>query len=147
MKKIFLQCFGLFSICGYATAQENRQDMEDLKAINKQFIRNFLNDDTVAHNQIIHENFVCIESSGKVVTRAAYMKAWASDFRNSGYTSFTCTDETIRIFGNMALIRAVTPYTKIENGKTVHGATIYTDTYIKENGRWWCVQAHMTPVR
>ncbi len=49
--------------------------------------------------------------------------------------------EHIRIFGNTALVKSKTNYTKTANGETVKGSSVYTDTYIKENGRWWCVQA------
>lgn len=149
MKKNLLCCL-LCVMSGIVVAQSAgsaTSDLEQLKALNRQFITNFLNDDTVAHNKIIHQDFVCIESSGKVIPRHEYMKSWASDYRNSGYTSFTYKEEAIRIFGNMALVRSVTPFTRLEGGKTVNGATIYTDTYIKENGRWWCVQAQLTAVR
>jgi hypothetical protein len=46
----------------------------------------------------------------------------------------------------MALIRSKTVFTKIVDGKEVSGNSIYTDTYIKENGEWLCVQAQLTRV-
>lgn len=126
---------------------EAKSDKQMLSELNAQFIRNFLMQDTVAHNKIIHKDFVCIESSGKIVTRDEYMKKWATDFDNSGYKSFSYTDEFIRIFGDMALVRSKTIYTKEVNGKAIQGYTIYTDTYVKENGTWLCVQAQITPVK
>jgi len=81
-------------------------DSARLSAFNKQFIRNFLQQDVVAHNQLIHPDFVCIESDGKVVNREVYLKNWASDYDRSGYNSFDYTDEFIRIFHDMALVRA-----------------------------------------
>ncbi|HEY0677021.1 MAG TPA: nuclear transport factor 2 family protein [Chitinophagaceae bacterium] len=118
-----------------------------LSDMNSQFIRNFVNMDTVAHNEIIHDNFICINGDGTVSNRRKYMEGWANGYNSSGYTSFTHTDELIRIFGNMALVYSRTVYTKNVNGETVHGSSVYTDTYIKENGRWWCVQAQITPVK
>jgi len=101
----------------------------------------------VALNAIIHPDFICINGNGTVSNRKEYMQGWARGYINSGYTSFTYTDEVIRIFDNMALVIARTPYTKVINGETVHGSSIYTDTYIKREGRWWCVQAHITPAK
>lgn len=121
-------------------------DKATLSALNAQFIKNFLDQDTVAHNKIIHKDFVCIESSGAIIQRDEYMKDWAHGYENSGYKTFSYTDEYIRIFGNMALVRSKTAFTKLVNGELVEGNTIYTDTYVKENGRWWCVQAHLTRV-
>lgn len=124
-----------------------KTDKAVLSELNARFIRNFIAMDTVAHNEIIHPDFVCINSDGSVSERDEYMVAWASGFMTSGYSTFSITDEEIRVFGNMALVRSKTVYTKKFNGEIVYGNSIYTDTYIKESGRWWCVQAQLTPVR
>ena len=121
-------------------------DQEMLSRLNAQFILNFINQDTAAHNQIIHKDFVCIEGNGAIVDRDRYMRDWATDYSNGKFTSFSITDEVIRIFGDMALVRSKTVYTRIKGNKEVLGNSIYTDTYIKENGRWWCVQAQITPI-
>jgi hypothetical protein len=123
------------------------QDLAMLSSLNARFIQNFINEDTVAHNAIIHHDFICIESSGAIVNREAYMQEWATGYRSSDYRSFSMTDEFIRIFGNTALVRARTVFTKIKGGVTTTGSSIYTDTYIKEQGKWLCVQAQITAVR
>jgi len=132
---------------GISASGRTQSDSARLSALNKQFIQNFLHQDVAAHNEIIHPNFVCIESDGKVVHREEYLKNWASDYDHSGYQSFDYTDESIRIFHNMALVRAKTVYTKSVGGKMVKGYTVYTDTYVKEHGQWKCVQAQITPVK
>jgi hypothetical protein len=124
-----------------------KADSAELSILNGRFIKNFLDQDVASHRKIIHEDFVCIESDGKIVQRDEYLKNWATDFANSDYTSFSYKDEFIRIFGNMALVRAKTVYTKKIDGRSVEGYTIYTDTYVKENGRWQCVQVQITPVK
>lgn len=118
-------------------------DEQQLQQLNANFIRNFINQDTVAHNEIIHKNFICIQSNGSITDRDTYMKGWASGYSKGEFSSFTYTDESIRIFGNMALVRSRTVYSK-QSG--THGSSVYTDVYIKENGRWWCVQAQITAV-
>ena len=135
------------NIMSIERANVQKTDSEQLSELNVQFIKNFINEDVRSHNEIIHKNFVCIEGDGSIVDRETYMKNWATDFANSGYTSFSYGDEQIRIFGNMALVRSKTTYTKIVDGKNITGHSVYTDTYIKENKRWWCVQAHITPVK
>ena len=134
-------------IMNMETTTIEKTDSAQLSALNVQFIKNFINGDARSHNEIIYKNFVCIESIGSIVDRETYMKDWATDFENSGYTSFSYGDEKIRIFGNMALVRSKTTYTKTVDGKSITGHSVYTDTYIKENGRWWCVQAQITPVK
>jgi ketosteroid isomerase-like protein len=123
-----------------------KTDKETLSELNAQFIKNFINQDTIAHNKIIHKDFVCINGDGSIINREDYMKGWANSYQHSGYTSFSYTDEYIRIFGNTALVRSRTPYTKIVDGKRISGASVYTDTYIKEDGQWLCVQAQITRI-
>lgn len=126
------------------TVTEN--DLLQLKTLNAQFIKNFIAQDTAAHNEIIHPDFVCINSDGSITDRNTYMKNWSSAYKNSGYTVFGYTDEEIRIFGNMALVRAKTVYKKLKGAETIAGNSVYTDTYVKENGQWLCVQAQITPM-
>ena len=126
--------------------QNVMEDKEKLSKLNALFIKNFITQDTLMHNQIIHSDFVCIEGNGKITNKKEYMTAWATDYQNGKFISFSITNEHIRIFGNMALIRSKTVYKRVQEGKEVSGNSIYTDTYIKENGRWWCVQAQITPV-
>lgn len=129
------------------TDVSTQSDSAVLGAINKIFIDNFLKQDVQSHKKIIHKDFVCIESNGNIVPRNVYLKNWATDFDKSGYTSFSYKDEYIRLFGNMALVRAKTVYTKLVNKKSITGYTIYTDTYLKEDGEWKCVQVQITPVK
>ena len=127
--------------------ESSQNDSDILSQLNKRFINNFLSQDAKAHSKLIHPDFICIESNGSIVERTDYLRAWATDFDNSGYTSFRYEDEVIRIFGNTALVRAKTVYTKFSGNEEIMGATIYTDTYIKEKGKWLCVQVQITPVR
>lgn len=136
-----------FSMAQIASRPAKEEDLATLSRLNEKFIKNFVTQDTVSHSQIIHKDFVCIESSGAIVGRKKYMRDWATGYKDSGYTTFSMTDEFIRIFGNMALIRSRTQYTAIRDGATISGGTIYTDTYVKENGKWQCVQAQITPIR
>ena len=122
-----------------------KDDHAQLSALNHQFIQNFLHSDTVEHNKIIYKDFLCILGNGLIINRNDYMKGWAHGYELSGYTSFTMQNEQIRIFGNTALVRAETPYTIVKDGKEISSTTIYTDTYIKLDGRWWCVQVQLTP--
>jgi len=121
------------------------EDVTQLSALNAQFIQNFLHNDTVAHNKIIYKDFVCIVTNGTAINRDDYMKGWSHGYDPSFYKSFAMQNEFIRVFGTTALVRAETPYTYIDNGKEISGTTVYADTYIKLDGRWWCIQAQLTP--
>ncbi|MCI0708184.1 MAG: nuclear transport factor 2 family protein [Ignavibacteriae bacterium] len=122
-------------------------DMAALSKLNAQFIKNYVMQDTISHHEIIHRDFVCIQNSGEIMDRDEYMRDWATSYGTSGFTSFHYEDELIRIFGDVALVRSKTVWEKLVDGQTLRGSSIYTDTYIKEHGRWWCVQAQITPIK
>jgi len=115
--------------------------------INRQFIKNFLNNDTVEHSKIIHpSNFLFIGTTGKLLDRNEYMQAWAHGYDKTMMPEFDLEDVQIRIFENTALIVAKTKDKKIKDGAYVTGETRYTDTYIKEKGEWKCVQVQLTRI-
>jgi ketosteroid isomerase-like protein len=124
-----------------------KTDLGQLSALNAQFIRNFVTSDTVAHGALIHADFICIQGSGAIMNRTDYLNEWAHGFEKSGYEAFDYGDEEIRIFGNTALVRSKTSAVKTVDGKKTNSYTVYTDTYVKEKGRWRCVQAQITPLR
>ena len=140
-------CNNLYPNKPKMTETNQAQDREILSQLNAQFIKNYVTQDVKAHSELIHQDFVCIENSGKIIGREEYLKNWATDYQNSGMDSFTYTDEHIRIFGHTALVRSKSVFTYQKDGHLVSGYSVYTDTYVKEDGRWKCVQAHMTPVR
>ncbi|HTD94671.1 MAG TPA: nuclear transport factor 2 family protein, partial [Chitinophagaceae bacterium] len=123
-----------------------QEDLQALSELNASFIQNFISQDVPGHDRILHQDFVCIENSGEIVGRQDYLRDWATAYENSGCSSFRHEDEFIRIFGNVALVRSKTVSTKLIEGVVVEGNTVYTDTYVKENCKWLCVQAQITPV-
>ena len=65
-------------IANTSFAQSSNADEATLVLINRQFIRNFLNNDTVEHSKIIHpSNFLFIGTNGRLLDRNEYMQAWA----------------------------------------------------------------------
>jgi ketosteroid isomerase-like protein len=141
----------LFRLCDKLKAMNtitaHPTDSAVLSALNKQFIDNFIRQDAAKHSELIDPDFVCIESNGAIVRREEYLKGWATAYGCSGYTTFSITDEQITIFGNTALVRSKTVYTKSVDGRQMPGNSIYTDTYVKRTDGWKCVQAQITPVK
>lgn len=142
MKSFITAILFIFSLTAFAQTD----DLAKLKKLNATFIHNFVTNDTASHNRIIHRDFICISGNGNVVSRKEYLDNWAHGFDPKVYKYWDYRDETIRIFGPTALVRSINKFTTVINGKETTGMTIYTDTYIKENGEWKCIQAQITRV-
>src|SRR6185295_5345635 len=143
MKRLLVLILAGMTIASYGQSK----DETALLSINRQFISNFLNNDTVEHNKIIHpSHFLFIGTNGKMLDRNEYMEAWAHGYDKNMMPEFDLEDVQIRIFDKMALIVAKTKDKKIKDGIFITGETRYTDTYIKEKGEWKCVQVQLTRI-
>ncbi len=118
----------------------------ELRALNARFIHNFITNDVAGHDAILHAGFICITQAGARVSRADYLKAWATGFDPDRIPYFDYRDERIDVFGSTALLRSTNKSIRRIDGVETTGMTMYTDIYVHENGAWKCVQAQITPV-
>lgn len=144
MKEICIAAFSLFAFFHCYPQQTNNDDLTKLKSLNAKFIHNFVTNDTVSHSKIIHSGFVCITSDGGTIGRKEYMNNWLHGF--DGYVYWDYRKEDIAIFGCAALVHSQNKFVVARDGKEIAGMSMYTDTYIKENGEWKCVQAQLSKV-
>jgi len=118
----------------------------ELRALNARFINNFITNDVPGHDAILHDGFICITPTGARVSRADYLKAWATGFDAARIPYFDYRDEKIDVFGETALVRSTNRSVRMNDGVETVGMTMYTDTYVREHGQWKCIQAQITPV-
>ncbi len=50
------------------------------------------------------------------------------------------------MFGPTALLRSTNKSIRVKDGGESTGMTMYTDTYVHQDGAWKCIQAQITPV-
>ncbi|OSZ77523.1 hypothetical protein CAP36_14175 [Chitinophagaceae bacterium IBVUCB2] len=141
MKKII--CSSIIAV-GALQASAQETDMQALKRLNATFIHNFVTNDTASHSAIIHADFIRISSEGEFMGRKEYLEGWATGF--NGFIYWDYRKEDIKIVGTMALVRSQNKYVFEKDGKEMEGVVMYTDTYIKENGEWKCIQAQIGKV-
>jgi hypothetical protein len=120
--------------------------MTELKALNARFIHNFVTNDVKSHDALMHPRFISMTTRGARVSREEYLKRWATGFDPEVYVYWDYRDELITIFDNVALVRSTNKATVRRDGKETTGMTTYTDTYLRENGEWKCIQAQITTV-
>ena len=118
----------------------------ELRALNARFIHNFITNDVPGHDAILHEDFICINPMGARVSRADYLKAWATGFDAERIPYYDYRDEVINVVGNTALVRSTNKRVALKDGVETVAMTMYTDIYVQQDGTWKCVQAQITPV-
>ncbi len=124
--------------------------VQDLRAINARFIHHFVTNDVVAHDALLHPDFVTIQGDGARLDRATYLAQWATGFSADRIPYWDTRDEQITVVGGVALVRATNRYVLATPGGATAArveVSTYTDTYVRHDGAWFCVQAQVTPVR
>jgi hypothetical protein len=122
------------------------QALRDLRAINAQYIENFVHNDVAAHDRLLHEDFIAIQGDGSRLDRAGYLGKWATGFDPETIPYWDVRDELITVVADVALVRSTNKYVIHRDGRDTTGMTVYTDTYIYGDAGWRCVQAQTTPI-
>jgi hypothetical protein len=86
------------------------------------------------------------QSDGRRISRADYLKAWATGFDGERIPYYDYRDEVINVVGNTALVRSTNKRVGLKDGVETVAMTMHTDIYVHENGAWKCLQAQITPV-
>ncbi|MGH6643175.1 MAG: nuclear transport factor 2 family protein [Bradyrhizobium sp.] len=125
---------------------QSAEVMEELRALNARFIHNFVTNDVASHDAILHDSFINIWPTGQRWDRATYLKYWATAFDPKVIPYWDVRDELITVIGDVALVRSTNKATRRRDGHEVTAMTMYTDTYLFENGAWKVIQAQIQAV-
>jgi len=88
--------------------------------------------------ELLAEDFRCSNPDGSLLDRAAFLRQIA---RPATIANIEAHDVEIRLLGDVAIIHARTTFT-LPDGSP--GAGRYTDIWVRQNGRWQAVSAHVT---
>ena len=112
-------------------------DLDELTKLNKDYVDSVQNCDVRRFDEILAQDFYCTNPDKSLVDRAAFLKQTAIPVKIKGLKA---EDVKIRILGDFAIIHAQTSYIN-PDGQPAHGR--YTDCWIKQNGKWLAVSAHV----
>jgi len=113
-------------------------DIEILEQLNRDYVASVQHSDVRRFEEILAADFYCSNPDGSLVDRAAFLEQTARPVTVSGLEP---RDVKIRLIGDMAIIHARTTY-KTADGAEKSGR--YTDVWVRQNGRWLAVSAHVT---
>ncbi len=125
---------------------QSRSDFEELRALNARLVHDYVTNDARSHGAVTHPRFLYLSPSGARVDRATYLRNWARAFDPNLMPYWDMRDERIDVFGDVALVRATNRYVLCVDGRETTGMSTYTDTYIREDGRWLRIQAQVAEV-
>ena len=113
-------------------------DLEQLRELNRDYIRSVQHSDVRRFDEILADDFVCSNPDGSLVDRAGFLRQTAT---RVNITNLQSHDVTVRLMGDFAIIHARTTYSLPDGHE---GAGRYTDVWARRDGRWLAVSAHVT---
>lgn len=131
---------------GQEGGESDDRSVAELRAMNALFIHNFVTNDFRSHDRITHPDFVAISTLGEREPKRRYIERWAHGFDPDVITYWDYRDESIAVFGSVALVRSTNKHVIVHDGEEQTGMTTYTDTYVRDADGWTCVQAQLTTV-
>jgi ketosteroid isomerase-like protein len=113
-------------------------DLATLRKLNDDYIRSVQMSDVRRFDEILSDDFLNSNPDGSLVDRAGFLAQIA---RPVTISNLKAEDVRIRVIGDMAVIHARTTYTTAD-GRAAAGR--YTDIWVRRQGRWLAVAAHVT---
>ena len=113
-------------------------DRERLSELNENYIRASLTSDTQWYDDHLADDFVCINPDATLLDKQQFLKMIGAGSNQANY-NLDVVD--IRIFGDVALIRAIGSW---RTHAGVSGLSHYTDVYVRSGANWKVVSAQIT---
>jgi hypothetical protein len=103
-------------------------DDKRLRRLNEQYVRTSLTGDVAWYYARLADDFVCIESDGRVLDKDAFLLKTAN---GSDLADYRLDEVDVRCYGDVALVRASGFWTA-KNG--MWGTSRNTDVYLRTDG-------------
>lgn len=116
-------------------------DVTVLTSLNAQYVQAFRDANVAWYDAHLASDYQVVFGDGSQHDRAAALADFAKPYYANGIADFPLDKVRIRQFGEVALVHAENAYT-LKDGRK--GVNRYTDIWVKHDGRWWCVAAHIT---
>ena len=136
-----LHCSLVFAAEAPAPSQEERRVMQ----VTQDACVAFLKADVAAAEALLAPGFTLVNSSAVVQTREEVL----AEIRNRDplYDEFRNHSMTARVFGDAAIVQGITTVKGKSGGQAFDVNVRFTDTLIRERGKWRLVVSHVTAIK
>lgn len=125
-----------------AAPQANSINQAAVLRAEKQFSAAVVANDTDSIARVTAKDWQIIDSDGHIIPRAAFLQVIASGMLK--HTSLSNSDETVRTYGNVAVVTARSKSEGAYSGSTFSTDEISTDVWVRKGKRWRCVLTQLT---
>ena len=116
---------------------------QTLQAMERAWLNAEKNHDVATFEKIVADDWIAITPDGKSQTKAER----AAEIRNSPTVSATMGPMKVRVFGDTAVVTGTDDETTVENGKKSSDHYVWTDVFVKRNGKWLAVASQTAQIK
>ncbi|HEY0626924.1 MAG TPA: nuclear transport factor 2 family protein [Allosphingosinicella sp.] len=124
-------------------AQSSSGSAEDrtvLEQLNADWLKSYESKDAAALSRILSDSFVGVYGN-RGLSKAAMIEGLRDP--NRKVKKIEWEDLQIYVNGDTAVVTAVSTLTAVQNGAETVGRSRYADIYVREDGRWRAIAAHV----
>jgi ketosteroid isomerase-like protein len=112
------------------------QDRDQVAALDTKYQEAVKKNDADTMGKILHENFVLVLGSGKTYSRAELLQEARSGSIQYEHQEEEPGTQTVRVFGDTAVVTALLWLKYTSDGKTVERRLWFSDTYVRTPTGW-----------
>ncbi|HEV2732158.1 MAG TPA: nuclear transport factor 2 family protein [Terriglobales bacterium] len=116
---------------------------QTLQATEQAWLNAEKNHDAAAFENLVADDWIAIGPDGKSQTKAER----AAEIRTAHTTSATLGDMTVRVFGDSAVVTGSDDEITVKDGNKSSDHYVWTDVFVKRNGKWLAVASQTALVK
>jgi ketosteroid isomerase-like protein len=129
-------------------AQQSKADSDaaisqTLQAIERNWLNAEKNHDAAAFERLVADDWIAITPDGKSQTKTER----AAEIKTANTTSATLGDMKVRVFGDTAVVTGTDDETTVQDGKKSSDHYVWTDVFVKRNGKWVAVASQTALIK
>jgi ketosteroid isomerase-like protein len=115
---------------------------EELLKLEKAFAAAIVKNDLEGIGRLVADDWIIVDPNGEVVDRTRFFEVIKSGALT--HDVMESEDSRIRVYGDSAVVTAITSSKGKFMGQEFSGRERATDVFVKRDGRWQCVLTHLT---
>jgi ketosteroid isomerase-like protein len=124
-------------------AESDAEISQTLQATEQAWLTAEKNHDAAAFEKIVADDWIAITPEGKSQSKAER----AAEIKSGHIDSATLGDMKVRVFGNTAVVTGTDDEISSEDGKKSSGHYVWTDVFVKRNGKWVAVASQTAQIK
>ena len=116
---------------------------QTLQAMEQAWLDAEKNNDAAAFEQIVADDWIAVNPDGKSQTKAER----AAEIKTAHVVSATLGDMRVRVFGDSAVVTGTDDEITMTDGKKSSDHYVWTDVFLKRNGKWLAVASQTAQIK